>query len=59
MAIRAAILDSYNYVINTIIVEYLEDYPGAILAETSGNIGDFWTGTEFIAWYDPAWPPHP
>lgn len=56
---RAAQLDEFGYVINVIIVESLDFLPRLVLAETSGNIGDYWDGDEFIGSDDPAFPPHP
>lgn len=55
---RAALLDSFSYVINTIVVSDINVVPGLIATDT-GSIGDFWDGTDFIDPTNPAYPPHP
>ncbi len=57
--IRAALLDDYGYVINTIIVYDLNFMPNLVEATDTGTIGDYWDGTNFIRPWDPAFPPHP
>lgn len=56
---RAALLDEDSYVINVMVVGSLDFMPNLVLAETAGNIGDYWDGENFIAPDDPAYPPHP
>lgn len=53
---RAALIDADGYVINVIVVDHYEDWPGCIPAETSGDIGSWWNGEEFISIWDPRHP---
>lgn len=50
---RASIVDSQKFVTNVIEVDSLNFLPGLI---SGGNMGDYWTGTEFISIYDPRHP---
>ncbi len=56
---RAAKIDENGYVLNVILVPYLDFMPGLIAAEESGAPGDWWSGTEFIRPQDPRFPPRP
>lgn len=53
---RAAQLNEESIVINVIIVPYIDFLPNLVEAEEAGNIGDFWSGTEFIGPTDPRHP---
>lgn len=53
---RAALIDADGYVLNVIVVDDYNAWPGCIPAETSGNPGDWWNGTEFIIIWDPRHP---
>lgn len=54
---RAAVINEQGYVTNVILVPYIDFMPNLILAEDEGNIGDWWSGTEFIRPEDPRFPP--
>lgn len=47
MTIKAAVLDAQNKVINVILLDNLEQEPGAIDGNAA-NIGDVWDGAEFV-----------
>lgn len=53
---RAALIDGSGFVTAVLVVENYADWPGCIPAETSGDIGDWWNGSEFINIYDPRHP---
>jgi hypothetical protein len=53
---RAAIVDEEQVVINVIVVDRYEDWPGCLPAEDTGNIGDWWSGQRFVTVWDPAHP---
>ena len=54
---RAALIDEDGYVINVYIVPYLDFIPNLVLADVDGDIGDWWSGTDFIDPTDPLFPP--
>lgn len=53
---RAALINERGIVVNVLEVPNLTIIPNLIIAETDGNIGDYWNGEVYIRPWDPAHP---
>lgn len=53
---RAHLLNAESIIINTIVVDSLDFMAGLIDASHGGEIGDYWSGAEFIPLTDPRHP---
>lgn len=53
---RVAQLNELSIVINVLEVPRTDFFPNCVIAEVDGDINDYWTGTVFIAPWEPGHP---